>query len=123
MKLNLKYTALKVDEIEKAKGKAIELCIDDTRIDNMCLFVQKGLVDDNGKHGVTRNVALSKIDDYWQEYDKQELLLDIIEALVAGGFLPKSPNLTPLKERLNIRVEKANQIIEGLSASETNGEL
>ena len=42
MKLNLKYTALKVDEIEKAKGTAIENCISDTTVANLCLFVQKG---------------------------------------------------------------------------------
>lgn len=122
MKLNLKYTALKVDEIEKAKGKAIELCIDDTRIDNMCLFVQKGLVDDNGKHGVTRNVALSKIDEYLQEYDKQELLLDIMEALVAGGFLPKSVNVKDMRKKVNTYIKKVTQI-DNSSDSETNGEL
>ena len=123
MKLNLKYTATKVDEIEKARGTAIDHCIEDIRIDNICLLVQKGLVDDNGVHGVSRNVALSKIDEYLQEYDKEELVLDIMEALVAGGFLPRSVDMEAMRKKLGKRMKKINKDIDNLIASETNGEL
>lgn len=118
MKLNLKYTALKVDEIEKEKGTAIENCISDTTVANLCLFVQKGLIDDNGVHGVSRNVALSKIDEYLQEHDKQELLLDIIEELLAVGFLPKSVNVKQIRERY-----QKQTLGEITQHSEMNGEL
>ena len=124
MKLNLKYTALKVDEIEKARSMAIENCINNTTIDNLCLLVQKGLIDDNGIHGVSRNVALAKIDEYLQEYDKQELLLDIIGALVDGGFLPKSLDVKKLKKAVKTQTGKINQAVEeSLPHSEKNGEL
>lgn len=117
MKLNLKYTALKVDEIEKAKGTSIENCISDITIANICLFIQKGLIDDNGVHGVSRNVALSKIDEYLAENDKEDLIIDIMEALISGGFLPKS--LKP--ERLRTGIDKRmNEITQH---SEMNGEL
>ena len=95
-----------------------------TTIDNLCLLVQKGLIDDNGIHGVSRNVALAKIDEYLQEYDKQELLLDIIGALVDGGFLPKSLDVKKLKKAVKMQTGKINQAVEeSLPHSEKNGEL
>lgn len=41
MKLNLKYNATKVDEIEQSKKLPIENCIADTTIGNLALFIQK----------------------------------------------------------------------------------
>ena len=111
--MNLKYTAIKVDEIEKAKGMPIENCIGDTTIDNLVLFVQKGLVDDNGVHGVSRSVALTKIDEYLAKKDKQELVLDIVESLIDGGFLPRTLNVEGIRVAMK----------ESLLHSEKNGEL
>jgi len=87
MKLNLKYNAMKVDEIEQAKKLPIENCIADTTIGNLALFIQKGLIDDNGNHGVSKNVAMDIINNYLAEYDKDELVMDIMEALINGGFV------------------------------------
>ena len=81
MKLNLKYNATKVDEIEQTKKLSIENCINDTTVGNLALFIQKGLIDDNGNHGVSRNVAIATIDAYLEENDKEELVMDIMEAL------------------------------------------
>lgn len=98
-KLNLKYNATRVDEIEKAKNNLpVENCITDTTIDTLCLFIQKGLVDDNGVHGVSRSVAMDVINNYLQEKDKDELVLDIMEALVDGGFLSRQVDVAKLRE-------------------------
>jgi len=122
--MNLKYTAIKVDEIEKSKGMAIENCIGDATIDNLVLFVQKGLVDDNGVHGVSRSIALTKIDEYLAKKDKQELVLDIIEALIAGGFLPRTLDVEGIRVAMKEATQKANEgIKESLPHSEKNGEL
>lgn len=111
MKLVFKFNATIIDEIEKAKGVPIENCIADNTINNLALLISKGLVDDNGKVGTTRAVALSKIDEYLEENDKDNLLLDITEALVRDGFLSRSLNVNKMREALG---KRANQVSEQL---------
>ena len=98
MKLNLKYTAVKVDEIEQSKKLPIENCIADTTVGNLALFIQKGLVSDSGSVGVSRAQALTAIDEYLAENDKDELVMDIMEALINGGFLSRDVDLTKVRE-------------------------
>ena len=112
MKLNLKYTATKVDEIEQSKKLPIENCIADSTIGNLILFIQKGLVDDNGIHGVSRNVAIDTIDKFLAENDKDELLMDIMEALINGGFLSREIDLGKVRELKAKKVIQANEQLE-----------
>ncbi len=112
MKLNLKYNATKVDEIEHIKEQSIENCIGDTTIGNLALFIQKGLVDDNGNHGVSRTVAISTIDNYLEEKDKDELVMDIMEALIAGGFLSRELDVRKLRELKTKRQSQINEQID-----------
>lgn len=111
MKLNLKYNAVRVDEIEQAKKLPIENCIADTTIGNLTLFIQKGLVDDNGTHGVSKSVAMSTIDAYLEENDKDELVMDIMEALINGGFLSRDVDLSKVRE---LKAKRQAQMIEEL---------
>ena len=114
MKLNLKYTATKVDEIEQVKKLPIENCIADSTIANLVLFIQKGLVDDNGGHGVTKNVAMDIIDKYLAENDKDELLMDIMEALINGGFLSRDLDLAKVRELKAKRQAQVNEELNNL---------
>lgn len=114
MKLNLKYNATKVDEIEQTKKLPIENCIADTTIGNLALFIQKGLVDENGNHGVSKAVAISTIDAYLQEQDKDELVMDIIEALINGGFLSRDVDLKRIRTLKTKRQEEINKQLEEL---------
>lgn len=111
MNINLKFNATKVDEIEQAKKLPIENCIADTTIGNLALFVQKGLVDDNGQHGVSRSVAISTIDSYLEENDKDELVMDIMEALINGGFLSRDVDLGKVRE---LKAKRQAQMIAEL---------
>lgn len=97
-KLNLKYNATKVDEIEQAKKLPLENCIADTSIGNIALFIQKGLIDSNGVHGVSKAVAMDIIDTYLAEKDKDELVLDIMEALIKGGFLSRDLDIESVRK-------------------------
>ena len=111
MKLNLKYNASRVDEIEQAKKLPIENCIADTTIGNLTLLIQKGLVDDNGVHGVSKAVAMSTIDAYLEENDKDELVMDIMEALITGGFLSRDLDLAKVRElKVKRRVQMAEEM-------------
>lgn len=111
-KLNLKYNATRVDEIEQARQLPIENCITDTSIGMLCMFIQKGLVDDNGQHGVSKAVAMSIIDAYLEESDKDNLVLDIMEALVNGGFLSRQVDVAKLREANEKRSAQAKKLID-----------
>lgn len=111
MKLNLKYTAVKVDEIEQTKKLPIENCIADTTVSNLALFIQKGLIDDNGNHGVSKAVAIDIIDKYLAENDKDELVMDIMEALMDGGFLSRNLDLKKVRELKEQRQAQVNEEI------------
>ena len=112
MKLNLKYNATKVDEIEQTKKQSIENCINDTTVGNLALFIQKGLIDENGVHGVSRNIAISTIDAYLEENDKEELVMDIMEALINGGFLSKELNVEKLRKLKEKRLAQVKEQID-----------
>lgn len=109
MKLNLKYNATRVDEIEQAKKLPLENCISDTSISSLALFIQKGLIDDNGNHGVSKAVAISTIDSYLEEYDKDELVMDIMEALIKGGFLSRDLDMATVRELKATRKAQVNE--------------
>ena len=111
MKLNLKYNASRVDEIEQSKKLPIENCVADTTIGNLTLFIQKGLVDENGNHGVSKTVAMNAIDAYLEENDKDELVMDIMEALINGGFLSRDVDLSKVRE---LKAKRQAQAIEEL---------
>ena len=112
MKLNLKYNATRVDEIEQAKKLPIENCIADTTISNLTLFVQKGLVNDSDGVGVGKAKALTVIDEYLAENDKDELVMDIMEALINGGFLSRELDLAKVRE---LKAKRQAQLNEGLN--------
>lgn len=103
---------MKVDEIEQTKKLPIENCIADNTINNLCLFIQKGLIDDNGQHGVSKNVAMATIDNYLEENDKDELVMDIMEALIKGGFLSREVNLENVRELKKQRAIQVNEEIK-----------
>lgn len=111
MTLNLKYNATRVDEIEQSKKLPIENCIADTTISNLILFIQKGLIDDNGVHGVSKAVATTVLDDYLEKHDKDELVMDIMEALINGGFLSRDLDLTKVRELKTKRQAQLNEEI------------
>ena len=111
MKLNLKFTAVKVDEIEQANKQPIENCISNTSIASLTLFIQKGLVNDSDGVGVSKAKALSVIDEYLSEKDKDELVMDIMEALIDGGFLSRDLDIAQLREYKKKRQLQATQEI------------
>ena len=112
--MNLKYNALKVDEIEQSKKLPIENCIADTTIGNLALFVQKGLVSESGTIGVSKSQAITAIDEYLSENDKDELVFDIMEALISGGFLSREVDLEKVRELKAKRQAQLNEELENL---------
>lgn len=114
MKLNLKFTASRVDEIEQASKQPIENCISNTSIASLTLFIQKGLVNDSDGIGVGKNKALSVIDEYLAENDKDELVMDIMEALINGGFLSRDLDMEKLRA---YKKKRQTQVTEEIANS------
>lgn len=114
MKLNLKYNATRVDEIEQAKKLPIENCIADTTIGNLCLFIQKGLVNDSDGVGVGKSKAMAVIDEYLEENDKDELVMDIMEALINGGFLSRELDVSKVRALKAKRQDQLNEELDKL---------
>lgn len=112
MELNLKYNASRVDEIEQARKLPIENCIGDTSIGMLLLFIQKGMIDDNGVHGVSKNVAMDVIDKYLEEKDKNDLVLEIMGALVNGGFLSRELDVETMKKAKTSKIAQAKKQLE-----------
>lgn len=112
MKLNLKFNAQRIDEIEQSNKQPIENCISNTSIASLTLFIQKGLVNDSGSVGVSKSQALTAIDKYLEENDKDELVMDIMEALIDGGFLSRDLDIAKLREYKTKRQIQATQEIE-----------
>jgi hypothetical protein len=112
MKLNLKYTASKVDEIEQSKQLPIENCIADTTVKNLALLIQKGFVNESGIIGVSNSQALTIIDEYLEKNDKDELVMDIMEALMNGGFLSRELDLAKVRE---LKAKRQAQLNEELN--------
>ena len=78
---------------------------------NLALFIQKGLVNDSGNVGVSRAQALTAIDEYLAENDKDELVMDIMEALMDGGFLSRDVDIAKVRElKANRKAQLSEEI-------------
>lgn len=108
--MELKYNAIKVDEIERIKKQPIEQCISDSSISNIALFVQKGMEDI--KTTVTREQAFKAIDEYLAEHDKEDLVLDIMEALINAGFLSREIDVQAIRANKSELIQEAMKQIK-----------
>lgn len=101
-KLNLKFNATIVDQIEKAAGVPIENCVGDTRVQSITRILKFAMIDHNtGTAGVSQTVAMDTLDHYLEQegVDRFDLLIDITEQLVADGFLPQTVDTDKMRER------------------------
>ena len=112
MKINFKFNASIVEEIEQAKGKLpIENIVTDTTLSNLALFIMKAGVNDNGQVGCTKNSALRLIDEYLEDKDndKNTLAFDIMEALAEAGFLSRQMDVRAFRQQQEVMIQEANQ--------------
>ena len=95
MKLNFEFNARNVDEIEKIKGMPIANCIGDITVGNLVMFVEKGL----NEKDMNIDKAFDKIDEYLKENDLNELMFDVMEALIEAGFLSRRVNVKEMRKQ------------------------
>jgi len=112
MKINFKFNATIVDEIEQAKNKLpIENIVTDTTLSNLALFVMKASVNDDGRVGCSKTVALKLIDEYLEDEnnDKNTLVFDVMEALADAGFLSRQMDVKAFRQQQETLIQEANQ--------------
>ena len=108
-KLVLKFKASSVAEIEQAKGADIATISTDNRIDNLAYIISKAVVNEDGTVGCAKSKAMEKLDEYLGHNDTYELMLDIMEALQSGGFLPKAVKVDAMRSKISDAMEQANE--------------
>ncbi len=100
-KLNLKFTARDIAAVENALDAPIEKIISSFKLITLIQFVMVGLRDDNGERlALDEDSTFDLVDKTIKEVGKLELQIQVIEALIDAGFLPKALNLESLRKDL-----------------------
>lgn len=109
MNVPLKFTAKSVDNIEKKFKLPIENLLSSLELANLAQFIERGYYnDETEKIGVTNDRSFEILEEYLADGgDKEDFLLDIMEALQTGGFLSRKLDLAKIRQNL---VEKTTSI-------------
>lgn len=100
-KLNLKFTARDIAAVEGALDAPIEKIISSFKLITLIQFVMVGLRNDNGERlALDEDSTFDLVDTIIKEVGKLELQIQVIEALIDAGFLPKALNLESLRKDL-----------------------
>ena len=75
---------------------------------------ERGLNGQKVGVGVGKTKALAVIDEYLAENDKDELVMDIMEALINGGFLSRDLDLAKVRELKAKRQAKLSEELNNL---------
>lgn len=108
MKIPLKFNAKVVDQIEKNRKQAIENFLGDTTVANLTYLIEKAYHDtDTDKIGISNDRAGEVLDEYLGSgSDKEDLLLDFMEALQETGFLSRKIDVTDMRKALQNKGEE-----------------
>lgn len=113
-KINLKFTARDIARIEDNLNNSIESIIASFRTHTLVEFIRVGLRDEDDKHlKLTEEEAFDKVDELIRANGKLELQMDVIDALIAAGFLPKAIDTKAIRESVS----------EATIASNLSGEI
>ena len=109
--MQFKFTAKIVDEIERFNKRPIGDIASDSTITSLASVIARSQIDSkSGKIGCNSDRALQLIESYLSEGKKStlDLMLDIMEALVKDGFLPKV-NIKKTRDTITQKIEEASR--------------
>lgn len=113
MKIPLKFTAKIVDQIEKNKNNSIESLLGSTSISTLTYFIEKAFLnEETDRIGVSNDTAMETLEAYLLENDKEDLLLDIMEALQVGGFLSRKVNVNDMRKALEDKTGELETLLK-----------
>ena len=119
-KLNLKFTARDVAAVEEALNGSLEKIIASFRLTTLIQFLMVGLRDKSGNRlNLDEDKTFDLVDEKIKEYGKIELQIEVIDALIEAGFLPKAIDTSHLRTTVSEAIAEASKLPE---ASEKTGE-
>lgn len=119
-KLNLKFTARDVAAVEEALNGSLEKIIASFRLTTLIQFLMVGLRDRSGNRlNLDEDKTFDLVDEKIKEYGKIELQIEVIDALIEAGFLPKAIDTNHLRATVSEAIAEASKLPE---ASKTTGE-
>ena len=119
-KLNLKFTARDVAAVEEALNGSLEKTIASFRLTTLIQFLMVGLRDKSGNRlNLDEDKTFDLVDEKIKEYGKIELQIEVIDALIEAGFLPKAIDTSQLRTTVSEAIAEASKLPE---ASKTTGE-
>ena len=119
-KLNLKFTARDVAAVEEALNGSLEKIIASFRLTTLIQFLMVGLRDKSGNRlNLDEYKTFDLVDEKIKEYGKIELQIEVIDALIEAGFLPKAIDTSQLRTTVSEAIAEASKLPE---ASKTTGE-
>ncbi len=119
-KLNLKFTARDVAAVEEALNGSLEKIIASFRLTTLIQFLMVGLRDKSGNRlNLDEDKTFDLVDEKIKEYGKIELQIEVIDALIEAGFLPKAIDTSQLRTTVSEAIAEASKLPE---ASKTTGE-
>jgi len=119
-KLNLKFTARDVAAVEEALDGSLEKIIASFRLTTLIQFLMVGLRDKSGNRlNLDEDKTFDLVDEKIKEYGKIELQIEVIDALIEAGFLPKAIDTNQMRTTLSKAIKEASKLPE---ASARTGE-
>lgn len=119
-KLNLKFTARDVAAVEEVLNGSLEKIIASFRLTTLIQFLMVGLRDKSGNRlNLDEDKTFDLVDEKIKEYGKIELQIEVIDALIEAGFLPKAIDTSQLRTTVSEAIAEASKLPE---ASKTTGE-
>ena len=119
-KLNLKFTARDVAAVEEALNGSLEKIIASFRLTTLIQFLMVGLRDKSGNRlDLNEDKAFELVDEKIKEYGKIELQIEVIDALIEAGFLPRAIDTSQMRTTLSEAIAEASKLPED---SKTTGE-
>ena len=119
-KLNLKFTARDVAAVEEALNGSLEKIIASFRLTTLIQFLMVGLRDKSGNRlDLNEDKTFELVDEKIKEYGKIELQIEVIDALIDAGFLPRAIDTSQMRTTLSEAIAEASKLPED---SKTTGE-
>ena len=119
-KLNLKFTARDVAAVEEALNGSLEKIIASFRLTTLIQFLMVGLRDKSGNRlDLNEDNTFELVDEKIKEYGKIELQIEVIDALIEAGFLPRAIDTSQMRTTLSEAIAEASKLPED---SKTTGE-
>lgn len=119
-KLNLKFTARDVAAVEEALNGSLEKIIASFRLTTLIQFLMVGLRDKSGNRlDLNEDKTFELVDEKIKEYGKIELQIEVIDALIEAGFLPRAIDTSQMRTTLSEAIAEASKLPED---SKTTGE-